>query len=82
MRLATVLTPASDAKGGPATRAAVQSGDRFVFLAARDLSELLGRAGWQEQAAAAVADAGAAGSNPEGSIAVGDARFATLLPRP
>lgn len=82
MRLATVLTPASDAKGGPATRAAVQSGDRFVLLAARDLSELLGRAGWQVEAAAALADAGAAGGNPEGSIAVGDARFATVLPSP
>ena len=46
MRLATVITAARDASGGPATRAAVQSGDRFVLLAARDLSELLETAGY------------------------------------
>ena len=79
MRLATLLTAASDAGGGPATRAAVQSGDRYVLLAARDLSELLGRAGWREEAQAA---AEAAGSQSGESIAVGDARFATVLPRP
>lgn len=82
MRLATVITAASDAEGGPSTRAAVQSGDRFVLLAARDLSELLGSAGWQETAAAAVAAAEAAGSEPGDSIAVGSARYATALPRP
>ena len=51
MRLATVITAASDARGGPATRAAVQSGDRFVLLAARDLSELLGLPAGAKQAA-------------------------------
>ncbi|MEO3934744.1 fumarylacetoacetate hydrolase family protein [Micrococcaceae bacterium Sec7.4] len=79
MRLATVITAARDASGGPATRAAVQSGDRFVLLAARDLSELLACAGWREQATAA-ADAG--GSNPGDSLPVDDVRFATVLPRP
>ncbi len=80
MRLATVITAASDAGGGPATRAAVQSGDRFVLLAARDLSELLETcrlAGSRQQAAAE-----AAGGSPGDSIPVDDARFATVLPRP
>lgn len=81
MRLATVITAASDASGGPATRAAVQSGDRFVLLAAQDLSELLARAGWREQAAAAAA-AEAVGSKPGDSIPVDDVRFATVLPHP
>lgn len=80
MRLATVITAARDASGGPATRAAVQSGDRFVLLAAQDLSELVETAGWQEQAAAAAA--GAAGGAPHESIPVGEARFATVLPCP
>ena len=80
MRLATVITTARDAGGGPATRAAVQSGDHFVLLAAQDLSELLETAGWQEQAAAAAEEA--AGGVPHGSIPVEDARFATVLPRP
>lgn len=81
MRLATVITAASDASGGPATRAAVQSGDRFVLLAAQDLSELLARAGWREQAAAAAA-AESVGSKPGDSIPVDDVRFATVLPHP
>ncbi len=80
MRLATVITAARDASDGPATRAAVQSGDRFVLLAAQDLSELLETAGWREQAAAAAAEA--AGGAPHESIPVGAARFATVLPRP
>ena len=79
MRLATLLTAASDAGGGPATRAAVQSGDRYVLLAAQDLSELLGRPGWREEAKAAAEAAGSQSGDP---IAVGDARFATVLPRP
>lgn len=80
MRLATVITAASDASGDPATRAAVQSGDRFVLLAARDLNELLETAGWQEQAAAAAEEA--AGGGPHDSIPADGARFATVLPRP
>ena len=80
MRLATVVT-APDTGAGPATRAAVQSGDRFVLLAAQDLSELLGNAGWQEEAAAAVATDRADGGTA-GSIALADVRFATVLPRP
>ena len=80
MRLATVIT-APDTGAGPATRAAVQSGDRFVLLAAQDLSELLGNAGWQEEAAAAVATDRADGGTA-GSIALADVRFATVLPRP
>ncbi|MFE4228142.1 fumarylacetoacetate hydrolase family protein [Arthrobacter sp. NPDC056886] len=82
MRLATVITAARDAKGGPATRAAVQSGDRFVLLDAQDLSELLGSANWRERAAAAVAAAESAGGLPADSIPVGAARFGTVLPRP
>lgn len=85
MRLATVITAASDASGDPATRAAVQSGDRFVLLPARDLNELLETAGWQEQAAAAAAAAaaaGAAGGGPHESIPADGARFAAVLPRP
>ncbi|SDL14091.1 acylpyruvate hydrolase [Arthrobacter sp. ov407] len=82
MRLATVITAVRDAKGGPATRAAVQSGDRFVLLAAQDLSELLGSAGWREEAAAAVAAAETAGGIPGDSIPVDAARFGTVLPRP
>lgn len=81
MRLATLITAARDARGGPATRAAVQSGDRFVLLAAQDLSELLGSAGWREQAEAAAA-AEADGSKPGDSIPVAEVRFATVLPRP
>lgn len=77
MRLATVITAAADAGGRPATRAAVQAGDRFVLLAEQDLSELLGTAGWQDRAAAA-----AAGGDPRGSVPAGSARFATVLPRP
>lgn len=75
MRLATVITAAPGA-GGHATRAAVQSGNRLVLLAARDLNELLERPDWQQEAAAA-ADAADADSIPlEG------ARFAAVLPRP
>lgn len=82
MRLATVITAASDPSGGPATRAAVQSGDRFVLLAARDLNELLETAGWQEQAAAAAEQAAAEGGGLHDSIPADGARFATVLPRP
>ncbi|MET3952105.1 fumarylacetoacetate hydrolase family protein [Arthrobacter sp. UYEF36] len=85
MRLATVITAAHDAEG-PATRAAVQVGDRFVLLAAQDLSELLGSAGWREQAAAAVAAAEVAGSAGDAvradTIPADAVRFATVLPRP
>jgi len=80
MRLATVITADRDAGGGSATRAAVQSGDRFVLLAARDLSELLETAGWQEQAAAAADDAAAGVARD--SIPVHSPRFAPVLPRP
>lgn len=82
MRLATVITAASDPSGGPATRAAVKSGDRFVLLAARDLNELLETAGWQEQAAAAAEQAAAEGGGLHDSIPADGARFATVLPRP
>ncbi len=82
MRLATVITAARDARGGPATRAAVQAGDRFVLLDAQDLSELLGSANWREQAAAAVAAAETAGGLRADSIPVAAARFGTVLPRP
>ena len=82
MRLATVITAARDASGGPATRAAVQSGDRFVLLAAQDLSELLGSADWREQAAAAVAAAETAAASRATPSPSDAARFATVLPRP
>ncbi|WP_307038006.1 fumarylacetoacetate hydrolase family protein [Arthrobacter sp. B3I4] len=80
MRLATVIT-APDAGAGPATSAAVQVGDRFVLLAARDLSELLGNADWQETAAAAIA-ADRSGGGAGGSIPLTDVHFATVLPWP
>ena len=76
MRLATVITAAQES--GHTTRAAVQSGDRFILLAARDLSELLERPDWREQAAAAIAADGAATE----SMSLADTRFATVLPRP
>lgn len=77
MRLATIITASGDATGGAtATRAAVQSGDSFVLLAARDLSELLENPDWRGQAAAA-----ADGVDAE-RIPVAGARFAAVLPRP
>ncbi|MET4095979.1 fumarylacetoacetate hydrolase family protein [Arthrobacter sp. UYCu712] len=76
MRLATVITAAQE--DGPTTRAAVQSGGRFILLAARDLNELLERPDWQEQAAAALA----ADSTATESMSLADARFAAVLPRP
>jgi acylpyruvate hydrolase len=84
MRLATIITAPGDAAGGPATRAAVQSGDRFVLLAARDLNELLESPDWREQAAAAVrsAEGVPAGGLRADSIHVAAARFGTVLPRP
>ena len=77
MRLATLITGAGDGPGGFATRAAVQAGDRFIMLDARDLNELLESPGWLDQAAAA-----AAAAHPGGFIPVGAARFAAPLPRP
>ena len=77
MRLATVITGAGDGPGGFATRAAVQAGDRFIMLGARDLNELLESPDWREQAAAA-----ASAALPGGFIPVSAARFAAPLPRP
>lgn len=76
MRLATVITAAQE--GGRTTRAAVQSGDRFILLAARDLNELLERPDWRKQVAAAIA----ADSPVAESMSVDGARFAAVLPRP
>ncbi|WCI07994.1 hypothetical protein PJ267_15710 [Arthrobacter sp. OVS8] len=82
MRLATVITAARDAKDGLATRAAVQSGDRFVLLPAQDLSELLGRAGWREQAEATAAEAAAAPrTSPSRSVPPGSPPCCRVRPR-
>lgn len=76
MRLATLIT-AADGRGRT-TRAAVQSEDRFILLAAADLNELLERPDWREQAAAALA----ADRTAADSLPVDGARFAAVLPRP
>ncbi len=76
MRLATVITAADG--GSRTTRAAVQSGGRFILLAAADLNELLERPDWREQAAAALA----ADKTAAESLPVDGARFAAVLPRP
>lgn len=80
MRLATIITAARDAADGQDTRAAVQSGDRFVLLAARDLNELLESPDWRAQATAAVA--AHADGMAEASVPVDEARFAAALPSP
>lgn len=76
MRLATLIT-AADGRGRT-TRAAVQSEDRFILLAAADLNELLERPDWREQAAAALA----ADRTAADSLPVDGAQFAAVLPRP